>query len=61
MKLTVIMRDEMPMIIFNDAPRYRSVQIDLTDEQIEKLKPKNVGSQNGEEIYESYSRCFLEK
>jgi hypothetical protein len=60
MKLTVIIRNDGPMIFCGDSPSYRSVQIELTDEQQEKLKLKYIGQSGGREYTEQYSLCFLE-
>jgi hypothetical protein len=60
MKLTVIFRDDSPMIFCNDSPSYRSVQIDLTEKQNEVLKPLQTGTNGLNKIYESISKCFIE-
>ena len=60
MKLTVIIRNDGPMIVCGDSPSYRSVQIELTAEQMEAIKLEKVGVDRGNDIHESYSRCFLE-
>jgi len=36
-KLTVIIRDDSPMVNCGDSPAYRSVQIELTEEQVKRL------------------------
>lgn len=61
MKITVLIRNDGPLIFCGDAPSYRSVCIDLTDEQVEMLKLKCVGVNCGKDIFESYSRCFIEE
>ena len=38
----------------------RTVQIDLTSEQEEKLKMQKVGRNCGQDVYEEISQCFLE-
>ena len=58
--LTVIFRDDSPMIFCNDSPTYRSIQIELTQEQTELLNPKCVGIHNGNKIYEAISKVFVE-
>jgi hypothetical protein len=60
MKLTVILRDDSPMIHCGDSPSYRSVQINLTPEQCEALKPRWTGSSAGVDEYESISKAFIE-
>lgn len=34
-QLTVVFRDDSPLVCANDSPTYRSVHINLTDSQIE--------------------------
>jgi hypothetical protein len=48
------------MIFCGDSPSYRSVQIELTDDQQEKMKLKYIGQSGGSEYTEQYSTCFLE-
>lgn len=50
-RLTVVIRDDIPMIQCGDSPSYRSVQIDLTLEQMRLLRLHDA---------EQISRCFLE-
>jgi len=38
MKLTVIIRDDAPLIYADDTPSYRTAVIELSDKQAEKLK-----------------------
>ena len=60
MKLTVILRNDSPMIHCGDSPEYRSVQIDLTPEQVAAIAPRKTGSSAGVEEYESISKAFIE-
>jgi len=60
MVLTVVFRNDSPMIVCNDTPTYRSVQVELTPEQLEKIAPRKTGFSDGKLDYESISRCFLE-
>ena len=60
MKLTVILRNDSPMIHCGDSPSYRSVQIDLTPEQCESIKPRWTGSSGGTDEYEEISKAFIE-
>ena len=60
MKLTVIIRDDGPMIHCGDSPSYRSVQLNLTDEQVVALSRRQTHSSGGVEYFEQYSRCFIE-
>ena len=41
MTLTVIFRDDSPMIFAGDTPKYRTVVIDLTEDQAIKLIARN--------------------
>jgi hypothetical protein len=58
--LTVIIRDDSPIIFAGDSPYFRRVTIQLTDEQKEALKLRKVGIVGKEDIFESVSRSFLE-
>lgn len=51
-KLTVIIRNNASFIHLQDDPTYRSVQIELTQEQLQKLTLRC----NTEEI----NKCFIE-
>ena len=59
-KLTVIIRNDGPMLFCGDAPTYRRVTFDLTDKQKEQIKLDQVGVSCGDEIWEKVSKCFLE-
>ncbi len=61
MKITVIIRDDSPMIFCGDNPSYRRVTIELTPEQEEQLELKFVGQQGKHDYYEQYSQCFIEE
>lgn len=58
--LTVMIRDDAPMIHCNDSPSYRSVRIELTDEQRDSIGLRATGVTSGNPIYESISKCWLE-
>lgn len=58
--LTVIIRDDNPMIHCQDSPSYRSVLIELTDEQVQKMALRCNGMSGGNPIYETVSKCFIE-
>lgn len=60
MILTVILRNDGPMIFCGDSPSHRSVQINLTHEQCEAIKPRHVGTDCGREVYEAISMAFIE-
>lgn len=49
--LTVIIRNDTPMLIYGDQPSFRSVQIELTKDQIEQMQLTDM---------ESISQCFIE-
>lgn len=59
-KLTVVFRDDGPMIHCGDCPTYRSVQITLTDEQMHALALRPTHSSGSTQYYEDISRCFIE-
>lgn len=59
-RLTVILRNDAPMIHCGDSPSYRSVTLDLTPEQVNRLLCRYVGSSGGVDLYEEVSKCFLE-
>ena len=52
MQVTVIIRDDSPMLHRGDSPSYRSVAIDLTPEQVQRIGLWHVN--------ERYSHCFIE-
>jgi hypothetical protein len=60
MILTVVLRNAGPMIFCGDPPSHRSVQIELTPEQCEAIKPRHVGTDCGREVYEAISMSFIE-
>ena len=59
-KLTVVLRNDGPMIHCDDCPSYRSVQVVLTPEQCAAIAPRKTGSSGGVDEYEYVSRAFLE-
>ena len=58
--MTVIIRDDGPMIHLNASPQYRTIQFRLTGEQLDQLNLKFVGVNNGLDHYEEIDRCFIE-
>jgi len=58
MVLTVILRDDSPMIHCGDSPAYRSVRVDLTPEQVAAIAPRKTGSTGRQEEYESISATW---
>jgi hypothetical protein len=60
-KLTVIFANDLEFRMLQEPVKHRSVQIELTAEQIEQVKPKRIGSVNNAEQFESISMCFLEE
>jgi hypothetical protein len=58
--LSVLIRDDSPMIHCNDSSQFRSVQIKLTEEQLELIALRATGSTSGNPIYESISKCWIE-
>lgn len=62
-KLTVVIRNLGPMFYAEEPPTHRTVQIQLTDEQLEKLRLKVTHGFGYPSIdqYEEISNCFLEE
>ncbi len=60
MKITVIIRNDAPIIFCGDSPSYRTVTFDLTEEQNKHIVLAHVGTNAGCEIKEEISRCILE-
>lgn len=58
--LTVLIRDDAPMIHCGDSPSYRTVQVPLEQWQIDRLELKKTGSCGTTAIYEAVSRCIIE-
>ena len=58
--LTVIMRNDAPLMFSNDPPTHRSLVVPLTGFQLELLKPRVVGKSNGKDIHECIAMCFIE-
>jgi len=57
--LTVIIRDDAPMVLCGDSPSYRAVSIVLTEEQIKALALYHTGSSGPVDLYETISRTIL--
>ena len=55
--LTVIIRDDSPLINCGDTPTYRSVTVELTLDQRDKIRVRSRSGQPDEYI----SQCFLEE
>ena len=51
-KLIIVIRDDTPLIHCNDSPSFRSIQIELTPDQMAKI----VRREN-----EVISKCFIEQ
>ena len=60
-KLTVILRNDSPLLFCGDSPSYRSITIELTDEQKDLLKLRETGINCGQTVHESISKCFIEE
>jgi len=58
--LTVVFRDDGPLIHCGDCPAYRSVRIKLTDEQRRQLAMRETHSSGNRTYYEEVSRVILE-
>ena len=60
-KLTVVIRDDAPMVFCGDCPSYRTVVVNLTEEQSEKLKLLRTGKSGNTEYHEHISTAILEE
>lgn len=58
--LTVVIRDDSPVIHCGDCPTYRSVRLRLTAEQLALLHLRWVGISGGSDYFESISKVFIE-
>lgn len=58
--LTVIIRNDGPMMLCGDSPSYRSVRVELTEEQQQKIARRRIGTQGDKALYEAISHCFIE-
>jgi hypothetical protein len=56
-KLTVIIRNDGPMFYANDCPSYRTVVIELTEEQNSQIVCREVGN----DLHESISQAIIEE
>ncbi len=59
-KLTVIIRDDSPMIHCNDNPSFRTVVFDLTSDQCDKLALSETHCLGDSRFHEDISRAILE-
>ena len=59
--LTVIIRNDGPLVCANSSPTFRSVRLALTEEQAKSLDLRFTHSSGGDEFYESIAQCFLER
>lgn len=60
-KLRVIFRDDSPLIFAGDSPSYRSIELNLTSEQIKQCELLYIGNNCGNKLYESISKVFFEE
>lgn len=59
-RLTVVIRDDSPMVFCGDSPTYRSITIELTESQVQQLVLHRTGKSGTQEYHEAISRCFIE-
>ena len=59
-RLTVVIRDDTPLIFCGDSPSYRSVTVELTQEQRAQIALRYRGASGATEIFEEISKCFIE-
>lgn len=60
-KLRVIIRDPAPLVVLSEPVAHRSVEIELTDEQLDKLRLRNTGVSCGNPLFEDISSVFFEE
>ena len=60
MILTVIIRNISPLIFMQEPVLHRTVHIELTPEQEKLLALRITGKNNGEDVVEDISSCFIE-
>ena len=60
MKLTVIIRNDAPMVLCGDSPSYRTVVIDLTKKQKQQLELRETYRSGKIQYYEDISKAILE-
>ena len=60
-KLTVIIRNDAPMVYCGDCPSYRTVVLPLTAEQCEMVKLRLTATAGGNEYCEQISTTILEE
>lgn len=53
--LTFVIRNDAPLVCAGSTPKYRTVRIELTDDQVRKVRLKHVGTAAGTEIFEEIS------
>lgn len=58
--LTVIIRDDAPLLCAGDSPSYRSVRVKLTQEQREALMLHSNGTSGRSPIWEEISHAIIE-
>lgn len=67
MTLTVILLDDfgsqVAMVHLNQSRAFarRTVQIHLTPEQAEALRPRRLGAIHGREVFEEIEQCWIEE
>jgi len=59
-QVTVIIRDDGPLIHCGDSPSYRTVRIELTPEQRSALELRHTHCHDGKDFYEEISKIILE-
>lgn len=59
-KLTVVLRDDAPLVCCDAPSAFRSVSIEFTDEQRAQLALRWTNRSGDKACYESVSQCFIE-
>lgn len=59
-RLTVIIRDDSPAYFTGDTPAYRSVRIQLTEQQRAQIALRPAWTNRNDTVYEVISKCIME-
>ena len=58
--LTVVIRDDSPLVCAGDRPAYRTVQIELTENQRKECRLFSTYTVGGKDFFEQISQTILE-
>jgi len=57
--LTVVLRNNSPMLYAGDPPTHRTIHVPLTDQQLQMIEPLKVGHNCGTDVFEEIAMCFF--